>query len=114
MVLGHKWLKGAAAICISIVVGVITNMLINLSGWKQALISMVLSVLVFFIHLHKVTRFVLSLLNMVYHVGCRLFYDGCMYLNTLIGSYIHSLLVRNTSSAANSGGMNNRIVTTRF
>jgi hypothetical protein len=111
--LGHKCLKGTATICITLIVGVVTNVFSNLSGWKQALIAILLCVLVFFIHWRRVTQFVLSLPNIIRQVCHWLFNEGFMYLHILINATIRRFL-RNTANPADSSGVVSDIIETRF
>jgi hypothetical protein len=41
-------------ILIAILTGIISNVLANLSGWKQGLLAMFICVLIFFIQLHRI------------------------------------------------------------
>ena len=106
-------MKGTATICISIIVGVATNLLSNSKGWIQALIASILCILVFFIHWYRVIQSILFLAKIIRQVCHLLFREGFMYVHIFINALIRPSLT-NTANATNLNGIANDILETRF
>lgn len=51
--LERKDLKFTAAVALSVIIGISTNLIAGWSGWKQALVVLILSLTILFIHLRR-------------------------------------------------------------
>jgi len=54
---GHRFGKSIAASAIAVALAILTNVVGDLSGWKQPIVAMVACLIAFFINLHRFINF---------------------------------------------------------
>lgn len=67
----RKGLKCVATVAISFIIGISTNLIGGFSGWKQAIVVIILCFTVFFIHLHRVIEFLIHAMYALQHTCIR-------------------------------------------
>jgi hypothetical protein len=70
----HKGLKCIASLAVAVVIDVLTNVLVGLSDWKQAIVTIVLCLMISFLHLHRLYQFII-------HLSYVLQYNANLFLN---------------------------------